>query len=55
MNTKRATSKKWRVTLGLNGKRVFIGDFYTKEEAVAAYNKAFAKYRDVSFKRLPHR
>jgi hypothetical protein len=30
LNTKRATSKKWRVTLGLNGKRVFVGDFYTK-------------------------
>jgi hypothetical protein len=55
LKTKRATSKKWRVTLGLNGKRVFVGDFYTKEEAIAAYNRAFAKYRDVSFKRSPHR
>lgn len=55
LNTKRATSKKWRVTFGLNGKRIFIGDFYTKEEAVAAHSKAFAKYRDVSFKRSPHR
>jgi hypothetical protein len=55
MKTKRATSKKWRVTFGINGKRIFIGDFYTKEEAIAAHSKAFAKYRDVSFKRSPRR
>lgn len=51
LNTIRATSKKWRVTFGMNRKKIFVGDFYTKEEAVAAYNKAFAKYRDISFKR----
>jgi hypothetical protein len=53
LKTKRATSKKWRVTIGVNGKRLFVGDFHTKEEAVAAYNKAFAKLRDVTFKRTP--
>jgi hypothetical protein len=51
MKTKRATSKKWRVTIHAGGTRMFIGDFYTKDEAIAAYNKAFAKYRDTSFKR----
>ena len=49
--TKRSTSKKWRVMISANGERLFIGDFYTKEEAAAAYNKAFAKYRDVAFRR----
>jgi hypothetical protein len=51
LKTKRATSKKWRVTFGANGDRLFIGDFYTKEEAIAAYDKAFATHRDPSFRR----
>jgi hypothetical protein len=51
LKTKRASSKKFRVTFVVSGERLFIGDFHTKEEAVAAYDKAFAEYRDVSFKR----
>ena len=51
MKTKRATSKKWRVTFNTKGKRLFVGDFYTKEEAIAAYNKTLAEHRDVNFKR----
>jgi hypothetical protein len=49
--TKRSTSKKWRVTFNTKGKRLFIGDFYTKEEAIAAYDKTFTEYRDIRFKR----
>jgi hypothetical protein len=52
LNTKRETSKKWRVTIGVNGKRLFVGDFYTKEEAIAAHNKTLAKLRDPSFRRV---
>lgn len=51
LKTKRASSKKFRVTFGVKGERLFIGDFHTKEEAVAAYDKAFAEHRDVSFRR----
>ena len=51
LNTKRATSKKWRVTIGVNGKRLFVGDFYTKSEAIAEYNKMLGKLRDPLFRR----
>jgi hypothetical protein len=51
MNTKRATSKKWRVVLRSKGKSVFVGDFLTFDEAKAAYDTAFIRYRDPNFKR----
>jgi hypothetical protein len=51
LKTKRPTSKKFRVTLRFDGKKNLIGDFHTIEEANAAYEAAFARYRDVSFKR----
>ena len=55
MNTKRALSKKFRVMMHIDGKKKLIGDFYTIEEAKAAYDRAFASYRDLKFKRSPHR
>ena len=51
MNTKRATSKKWRVILRAKWKQIFVGDFHTFEQAKEAYEAALAKYRDPDFKR----
>lgn len=51
MNTKRAASKKFRVLMRFQGKQRLVGDYHTFNEAKAAYETAFAKYRDPSFKR----
>lgn len=51
MHTKRASSKKFRVLMHIDGRKRLIGDFYTIEEAKAAYDTAFATYRDQRFKR----
>ena len=52
MNTKRASSKKFRVLLThKKGTKRFIGDFHTLAEAKAAYDTAFAKHRDITYKR----
>jgi hypothetical protein len=34
-----------------NGKRMFIGDFHTLEQAKAAYEEAFDKFRDIEYMR----
>jgi hypothetical protein len=49
--TKRASSKKFRVLMQIEGRKKLIGDFHTLEEAKAAYDAAFTKYRDPAFKR----
>lgn len=49
--TKRASSKKFRVYMQINGKQKVVGDYHTIEEAKAAYDEAFAKYRNPAFKR----
>jgi hypothetical protein len=36
--------KKWRVQIGLNGKRKFVGDFVSKEDAIVARRKAERTY-----------
>jgi len=51
LGTKRAASKQFRVRMRVDGKQKLIGDFHTFDEASAAYEAAFAKYRDHSFKR----
>lgn len=51
MHTKRASSKKFRVLMHIDGKKRLVGDFYTIEEAKAAYDEAFASYRDIKFRR----
>lgn len=51
MKTKRAASKKFRVLMQVDKKRKFIGDFYTLEEAKAAYDATLANSRDPAFKR----
>jgi hypothetical protein len=51
MHTKRKTSKKFRVVMRNNGKRMFIGDFHTLEQAKAAYEEAFDKFRDIEYMR----
>jgi hypothetical protein len=51
MNTKRPTSKKFRVQMYFEGRKQLIGDYHTLEEAKDAYVTAFAKHRDISFKR----
>lgn len=35
---------QWEVRLGLNNKRIYIGGYPTKAEAIAAYNEAAKKY-----------
>ncbi len=37
-------NKKWRSRIGLNGKRIHLGYFNTKEEAYEAYKIAAKKY-----------
>jgi len=54
IKTKRASSKKFRVRMR-RGPLNYVADFHTLEEAKAAYEAAFAKFRDVSFKRSPRR
>jgi hypothetical protein len=51
MYTKRATSKKFRVTLRSRHQKIHVGDFCTLEEAKAAYEAAFDRYRDLEYKR----
>jgi hypothetical protein len=51
LNTKRASSKKFRVQMQIDGRKAFVGDYHTIEEAKAAYETAFAKVRDPSFMR----
>jgi hypothetical protein len=51
MNTERPTSKKFRVLMQINGRKKLIGDFHTLEQAKAAYETAFDKYRDSLYKR----
>lgn len=50
LNTKRAASKKFRLRMRLQG-TIYVKDFHTIEEANAAYEFAFASFRDVRFKR----
>lgn len=50
INSKRASSKKFRLYMRLGGRRT-AKDFHTFEEARAAYEFAFASFRDVNFKR----
>jgi hypothetical protein len=51
MHTKLPTSKKFRVLMMSNGRRKLVGDFHTIEQAKAAYETAFDKYRDSLYKR----
>lgn len=54
MDTKRKTSKKFRVMMHVDGKKKLIGDYHTLTEAKAAYEAAFANHRDLSLRRSPH-
>jgi hypothetical protein len=51
LHRKRSSSKQFRVLMYYDGKKAFLGDFHTLEEAKAAHFAAFAKHRDISFKR----
>jgi hypothetical protein len=37
-------NKKWRAQIGLNGRRVTLGEFHTKEEAASTYDLSAVKY-----------
>jgi hypothetical protein len=50
IKTKRASSKKFRLYMWIGGRRT-AKDFHTFEEAKAAYDFAFASFRDITFKR----
>jgi hypothetical protein len=39
----RKRSNKWMVRIGVNNKRIYLGDFQTKEEAAKIYNEAARK------------
>jgi hypothetical protein len=51
MNTKRATSKKFRVLITVQSRKKLIGDFHTIEEANAALDAALTEFRDDRFRR----
>lgn len=40
----KSKSKKWRASIGVNGKTVYIGQYKTKEEAIEARQKAECDY-----------
>ncbi len=54
LKTKRASSKKYRLRMRYAGGS-YVKDFHTFDEAKAAYDFAFASFRDIKFKRSPHR
>jgi hypothetical protein len=38
-NTSGLRKKRWNASIGFNGKKIFIGNYMTEEEAALAYNK----------------
>jgi hypothetical protein len=42
-------NRKWRAVIGINGERIFCGNFITKKAAVTAYRKAQLQYHDREF------
>jgi len=51
INTKRVTSKKFRVMITVKSKKRLIGDFHTIDEASAALDTALTYFRDDRFRR----
>ncbi len=45
-------SNKWRAGMKINNKRIYIGIFTDKKDAIIAYNNAVIKYSDLRFKQL---
>lgn len=41
---KKSTSRRWRVRISIDGKRIHVGDYITEREAAIAYNNAALKY-----------
>lgn len=39
--------KKWTVRIHVQGKLLYLGDYYTKEEAAEAYDKGVVKHREI--------
>ena len=41
----------WRASIGVNGKRIMLGNFITKEDAALAYKEAKEKYHTIEVNR----